>query len=557
MSWALKKETFFNLNRFFLIAILACSLLFPFISIDLNSSNVDAVHQPITQLNQIRISYHDALRGLSFERSGTLEPGAHATTGDGSFLAGDWRTMLTYAFLVIYISGIIFCLSKMAWSLWHIRRLIRKHPKVNINGIRLVKIPQPVAPFSFMKYVFVSDELTNSPNFDQVLAHEKVHVHQRHSLDLVFVQLCAAFFWFNPVVWFLAKTLKTVHEYIADKQMIVKGYSLFEYQAMLLGQLINNHAYGLAHNFNLSSVKKRLAMMSIPESGLTGKVRTVLTLVGALVFSALIIQGNALLDAQYSREGANNQPLASNIPGSAASANQNQVTEIDPRIIIVNIGEHSRANVARMVNIINETGPRVVGVDAFFITPRDAQVDKMLADALASTKNLVMAGRFREGSIATSWSNFSERSPLNFANLPVDTANQQVKFFMPRLEVEGKKVYAFAMEVARRYDPESIEEFISKGPTKIDYLGNVGDGTSASNNRFMAIDGDDILERNFEQSFEGKIVIFGFLGKYLGQPDVTEDRFITPLNDSPDQATPDMFGVVVHANIISQILDGR
>ncbi len=550
---ALRKETFFNFSRYFLITILLCSLLFPFISIDLNSSNLMTVRQPISQLNEIRISYHDVFRELSFDKSGSKVSSDVSPTIETSFAANDRGTILTYIILVLYISGVIFCLSKVIWSLWHIRKMIRKHPKMDINGVTLVKIPKPVAPFSFMKYFFVSDEMINSPNFNQLLTHEKVHVHQRHSLDLLFAQLCASFFWFNPVIWFLVNSLKTVHEYIADRKIIDEGYSVVEYQTVLLDQLIQNHSFGMVHNFNLFSIKKRLAMMSIPQSGLSGKVKTALTLVGFLCFSAFIIQCNAAFEEQRSQESLSSEDLSSvgstDVPGEIG---------IDDRIVIVNFGYHSRSGIAKMLNIINEMNPRVVGVDVFFLAPKeDVESDQKLTEALASTQNLVMVGRLREGAIETSWSNFAKGSEVNFNNLMVMDDTRQVEIFRPNVEVEGQNVNAFAMEMARLYDPASITKYMDNGPTKIDYSGNVGGKDSASNYRFLAIDGSDLLEKNFDHVIEGKIVLLGFLGEYLGQPDVMEDMFITPLNDSPQPGKPDMFGVVVHANIISQILDGR
>lgn len=550
---ALRKETFFNLSRFFLITILLCSLLFPFISIDLNSSHLMTVSQPVSQLNEIRISYHDVFRELSFDKSNSKVSSGVPPTIETSFAASDRGTILTYIILVLYASGVIFCLSKVIWSLWHIRKMIKKHPKTDIKGVTLVKLPKPVAPFSFMKYFFVSDNMINSPNFNQLLTHEKVHIHQRHTLDLLFAQLCASFFWFNPVIWFLVNSLKTVHEYIADRKIIDQGYSVDEYQTVLLDQLIQNHSLGMVHNFNLFSIKKRLAMMSIPQSGLSGKVKTTLTLVGFLCFSAFIIQCNAAFEELGSQESH-----SSEAPSSVGSTDVPGEIELDDRIVIVNVGYQSRSAIAEILSNIHEMNPRVVGVNAFFLAPKeDVESDQKLTDALASTQNLVMVGRLKEEAIETSWSNFAKGSEVNFGNLMVMNDTRQVEIFRPNIEVEGQNVNAFAMEMARLYDSASITKYIDNGLTKIDYSGNVGGKDSASNYRFLAIEGSDLIEKNFDHVLEGKIVLLGFLGAYLDQQDVMEDKFITPLNESPQAEEPDMFGVVVHANIISQILDGR
>jgi beta-lactamase regulating signal transducer with metallopeptidase domain len=151
--------------------------------------------------------------------------------------------------------------------------MIAIYPHAEMDGVKIIKLPFPTAPFSFFRYVFVRDEMVGTPEFDHILAHERTHIQQKHSLDLIFVQLLAAFLWFNPVIWLLIKSLKTTHEYIADKKIINSGYSLVEYQTLLLKQLISNNSFGLVHNFNLSFIKKRITMMTHKKSGWSGKVK--------------------------------------------------------------------------------------------------------------------------------------------------------------------------------------------------------------------------------------------------------------------------------------------
>ncbi|CAN0188815.1 unnamed protein product, partial [Chrysoparadoxa australica] len=145
---------------------------------------------------------------------------------------------------------------------------------------------------------FVHEEALEDNAFQQILAHENTHIDQWHSIDLLFVQLLAAFLWFNPVTWQLIKSLKATHEYIVDKQMIKQGYSLVEYQTLLLRQLISNNSYGLVHNFNLSFIKKRITMMKLKDSGWAGKARFLTAVTVAIVFSLVIVQCNSKIDGQ-------------------------------------------------------------------------------------------------------------------------------------------------------------------------------------------------------------------------------------------------------------------
>lgn len=298
----LRKETFFDLNRFFLIGILLFSLLFPFVSFDVNQPSVAVVNRPIEEISKLRSSYFDAMARWEYEYYHTGSS-TTAVASDGSLMSGlDWIEIAFTVLLVVYATGVVVCLSRTVWTLRWIRKMIVSHPHMQDAGLTVVLLPQPMASFSFLKYVFVHSDMVGTPELDQILAHEKTHIEQKHSLDLVFVQLLAAFFWFNPVIWRLIKSLKTTHEYIADKKIISSGYSLVEYQTLLLRQLISNNSFGLVHNFNLSFIKKRITMMTNQKSGWPGKVRVAMALVGAVLFSAIVVQCNSKMDDQVVAE---------------------------------------------------------------------------------------------------------------------------------------------------------------------------------------------------------------------------------------------------------------
>ncbi|MFY0651633.1 MAG: M56 family metallopeptidase [Cyclobacteriaceae bacterium] len=292
----LRKETFFNLNRFFLLAVLAVSLLFPFVSFDFLPSKESLVGKPIENLSEIRISYYDALEVWS--NDGLASTGSSG--GFSEYTEASTQSLVLTILMVIYGAGLVAMIFRLIWTYTWIFRLKKCNPKESIDGVTVVKVPQQMAPFSFMNAVFVHEGMMDSDEFSQIMAHEKTHIRQWHSLDLIFVQLLAAVLWFNPVVWLLIKSLKTTHEYIADKKMINQGYSLVEYQSLLLRQLISNNSYGLVHNFNLSFIKKRITMMKIQESGWAGKVKVAFVLSVALVFSLLIVQCNSKIDEQVS-----------------------------------------------------------------------------------------------------------------------------------------------------------------------------------------------------------------------------------------------------------------
>ncbi len=314
----LMKETFFSLNRFFLLAALIVSLLFPLVSLDFIPAKIIAVERPIREISKLRMSYYEAFAVWEFESGGGRSPDVTSMENKSLISAIDWINLVFTILLVIYTIGVVVCLSRTVWTIRWIRKMITISPKEGRDGVTVIKLRHPVAPFSFFKYVFIHEAMVNTPEFDHILAHERTHIEQRHSIDLIFVQLLAAFFWFNPVIWRLIKSLKTTHEYIADKKIISRGYSLVEYQTLLLKQLISNNSFGLVHNFNLSFIKKRIAMMKNKRSGWSGKVRVALAITTTLVCSAIIIQCNSRLDedaSSHSMKPSNNEFIASvNLP---------------------------------------------------------------------------------------------------------------------------------------------------------------------------------------------------------------------------------------------------
>jgi len=291
----LSKETFFSLSRFFLLGILVISLLFPLLSFDFNSNQVAAVERPLKEINKFRTSYYEAMALWEYNSSGLRETHVQGRPRETTT---DWIKYSLIALLMLYFVGAAVCLSRIFWTLRWIWKMIDFYPHGQMEGVKVIKVPFQTAPFSFFSYVFVHNEMAGTPEFHQILAHERTHIQQKHSIDLVFVQVLAAFLWFNPVIWRLIKSLKTTHEYIADNKIVNAGYSLVEYQTLLLKQLISNNSLGLVHNFNLSFIKKRIIMMTHKKSGWSGKVKVASAIATTLICSILIIQCNSKLDEQ-------------------------------------------------------------------------------------------------------------------------------------------------------------------------------------------------------------------------------------------------------------------
>ena len=234
----LSKETFHRFNRLALLGVLLLSCLVPFIEV--TTQEASEMSQPFLSLEEMFLM---------------VEPAPMTTEASAPF---PWRALL----LLVYLLGILFFLGRHLWSLGRMLRLLRSSHKESLeDGITLfVHDAKEVAPFSWMKSIAVS-KYDLEENGDAVLTHERAHVRNQHSWDLLLAEGCIFFQWFNPAAWLLKQELQTVHEYEADEWVIENGIDAKTYQLLLIKKAVGARLYSIANSFNHSSLKKRITMM--------------------------------------------------------------------------------------------------------------------------------------------------------------------------------------------------------------------------------------------------------------------------------------------------------
>lgn len=180
----LKKETYFFLNRVYLASSLALAFVIPAVMIPSPLRTVEAV----------------AAAGPSDLR--------FAVSG-GHFNAADMLAL-------VYFAGVLLFPARFTMHLVKLRRVVRR------NGIRfdhdlpVVWVDRAFSPFSFLNVVFLNDRDISPDNLQRILAHERVHIRQHHSLDILLMELVIVFQRFNPFVWPYKKSLQETHEYLAE-----------------------------------------------------------------------------------------------------------------------------------------------------------------------------------------------------------------------------------------------------------------------------------------------------------------------------------------------------
>lgn len=288
----LRKETYFNFNRIFLVGSIALSLLVPTLHMNIGVPRGSSLEQTTSGIEKVRDSYEEMIRMINADYGtepgerhsvGRGGAGAHMIGEEGSLptakdqLVASERTIsISKILLIIYICGVVYFFFRFVYLVIRLYLLARRNRVTRQNGFRMVEMKEQISPFSFFRFLFINMGCFDEPELHQVMEHEKAHIKQRHSMDHLFAHGLAVFQWFNPVAWQIRSALKTTHEYIADREVLDRGVERQDYQSLLIRQVIGYHSHELVNNFNLKPIKKRIAMMNKIKSGVPARFKAAL-----------------------------------------------------------------------------------------------------------------------------------------------------------------------------------------------------------------------------------------------------------------------------------------
>jgi len=260
----LRKETFFNVNRWFLLISVVFSAALPFLHIPFYAP------QP-TMLDEVTVTpYVNLLSTVTIY-------GADITEGAERFV-------LSYSILgYFYLAGVLFFSIKLLIQLGMILRLIVSNEVVAEGKTKLVFLDRELSPFSFLNYIFVSQGLHATKGWEKMIEHEQQHIRQGHTIDVLMLELIAIVQWFNPFFWMFRRALRENHEFLADQAVIAHGTAPSWYKQILVNQYVGDQIV-IANNFNYSLIKTRIKMMSKIKSG---KITYAKILLGVLLAGSL------------------------------------------------------------------------------------------------------------------------------------------------------------------------------------------------------------------------------------------------------------------------------
>jgi hypothetical protein len=263
--FVLRNETYYSWNRFFLLASLIVSFLFPMFSFTIQSiSSGSFINLP----DPVIIS-------------GYLTPVKPSGSIDTTL------SILS----IIYISGAVFFSLRFFSSLAKIHYLYFRFPKYKFNGFKAVVLDNDQTPFTFFNILFISRIDFEGGKIDEMIVHEKAHKDEYHTFDILLLEAMTIIQWFNPFIWMFRHALKSEHEFIADNKVLLEGFDKVKYQKLLFERSLGITSFSLTNNFNYSLLKKRLKMMTINKSGSLIRIKYILSM-PVLLFAMLLMSTN-------------------------------------------------------------------------------------------------------------------------------------------------------------------------------------------------------------------------------------------------------------------------
>ncbi|PLX13510.1 MAG: hypothetical protein C0597_11620 [Marinilabiliales bacterium] len=258
----LKKETFFKMNRLYLITTLLFAVTIPFLNLKVNfftgfESNSDLIHK----LSGFRQSYYNLNAVIVYADKGKFT----------------WNSFSDYLSLV-YITGVFISIAFFLFGLGRIIILILKNQSKALGKYKIVETSESIFPFSLFKWIIINPDKYSSEDIKQIIAHEKMHAFQLHSIDLILIEVLVILFWFNPFIYWYRKSIREVHEYLADQAVVENGFDQIDYQKLLLNQVTGNRFIGLTSRFSYSLSKNRLKMLTMMKSKNISKIKIALAI---------------------------------------------------------------------------------------------------------------------------------------------------------------------------------------------------------------------------------------------------------------------------------------
>ncbi|MFA6087141.1 M56 family metallopeptidase [Mucilaginibacter sp.] len=260
----LQKETFYQLNRMVLLACLALVFVLPLIRVPqqwaMRNSEPLSVGATKLDLNKLKVSPQADVK--------TAVPAVSALVKTNEPQIPLTDRLIKWAFYFYWCGVAAFGLNFLLQVIVLVRQAY-KNPYIRDGQFRIVELDGDKAPCSFGNYIFINPAKYDWDTYSQILLHEKIHIKQGHSFDLLLAELVLVFQWFNPFAWLYRKEVENNLEFLTDSEVLNnKDVERETYQLSLLKVSVPHLSLRITTNYNQSLLKKRIVMMNAKKSNI-------------------------------------------------------------------------------------------------------------------------------------------------------------------------------------------------------------------------------------------------------------------------------------------------
>jgi len=299
-QFALRRLTFYTLNRFFLASAIIFSALYPFVDLntvfrkheELNNNQLIIIARDFSPIQQISEKVFPA---------NTQLPVAHPSSKEiPSGTPLDYWSLL----IMLFWTGVTLCAMRLAIQLFSLYRMHRHSEPLIFHNYKFRKISDEVKPFSFWQSIYLNPELHEREEIKTILQHEEVHIKEWHTLDVLLAEISTVFYWFNPGVWLMKQAVKENLEFLADRKVLQSGMDskIYQYSLLQISNLSQN--YSLGNHFDFLIIKKRISMMNRNQSSKASLVRYFFLVPLVIILSLVFTVSKAGLEKTIFKQAA-------------------------------------------------------------------------------------------------------------------------------------------------------------------------------------------------------------------------------------------------------------
>ncbi len=390
-----RKEGYFVFNRVFLVAILLFSVVLPLMPIDLGSflgesTAISSAQNPIQAINHFLLN--EVIVNSSMETV-SIKSGV------------SWAFWI----FVVYLVGIVIGLARLIYRISYLFYLTRVCPSNKIDGVTFITMPEGTPVFSFFRYVFVTKEILDHPEqHQQILAHENQHVKQLHSLDVLFCEMVALVFWFNPFIYLIKKEVRENHELLADDAVLMYYPDQHHYSMLLVTHSTQMNSQLLTHNFSYSLLKRRLFMMKNEKHPLRMLFKSVWVFIALAMMMVACSESNPVSEDSAIRDLDSSEL---NIPADSVSLTTMHSFEAMESMFMVTLGK----NQLTVLELFNDKNQKVATLFNESMGPGEFSVKWKMPEGSAYFSYVLKAG--------------DERITGNFSSNPTAQYNTEKEVF--------------------------------------------------------------------------------------------------------------------------------